>query len=151
MHYLNTRCESVLVHSCETVEATKMPFWILNLICRGSSDAASGYLYCSNLLFCFSYLNHCSIKSFPCFGRLTWPSLFPMALVAGNQLYWVRGRSHICNAKLYFWTTHPPYVTLYNISLTHPKCHITNWNETPWKKWLNQKLTRKSVAITVVV
>jgi len=28
--------------------------------------------------------------------------------------------------KSYFWTTHPPYVTLYNISLTHSQCYITN-------------------------
>jgi len=33
--------------------------------------------------------------------------------------------------KSYFWDTHPPYVALYNISLTHTQCYITNWNDTP--------------------
>ena len=53
--------------------------------------------------------------------------------------------------KIVFWTTHPSYVTLYNISLTHPQCHITYWNDTSLEKWPNQKLTCKTATITVVV
>jgi len=37
----------------------------------------------------------------------------------------------IYNAKSYFG---PPYVTQYNISLTHPQCYITIWNDTSPEK-----------------
>jgi len=64
-------------------------------------------------------------------------------------LHW-RAVHILYNAKIVFWTTHPPYATLYNISLTHPQCYIAHWNDTPPQKWLNQKLTCKTATITVV-
>ena len=58
----------------------------------------------------------------------------------------VKGRSNInITQKSYFWTTHPPNVTLYNISLTQIET-------TPHpEKWPNRKLASKTVTVTVAV
>jgi len=56
------------------------------------------------------------------------------------------------NTKILF-LDHPPCVTLYNISLTHPPvlyCYIRNWSYMPPQKRPSQKLMCKTVTITVV-
>jgi len=58
----------------------------------------------------------------------------------------VKGRSHInITQKSYFWTTHAPNVTLYNISLTQIET-------TPRpEKWPNRKLALVTVTVAVRV